>query len=101
MRHLWSLWATRDVPVSVVLPGVLHKYTGEIELETDVANVRQLFNSLRNDFRNWPRIWLTGMPFDNCGAIYQDALFQPIPDGSEVHLIPKSRRLPYTLERLN
>ncbi len=90
MRHLWPLWAIRDVPVSVVLPGVLHKYTGgEIELETDVANVRQLFNSLSERFPELAPHLVDGYAVAIDGAIYQDALFQPIPDGSEVHLIPK------------
>ena len=37
----------------VVLPGVLHKYTGgEIELDMDAGNVRQLFNLLGKRFPN-------------------------------------------------
>ena len=78
------------MPACVVLPGVLHKYTGgETELEIDAANVHQLFNSLGERFPELAPHLVDGYAVAINGTIYQDALFQPIPDGSEVHLIPK------------
>ena len=74
----------------VVLPGVLHKYTGgEIELDMDTGNVRQLFKSLGERFPKLGPHLADGYAVAIDGVMYQDALFQRIPDGSEVHLIPK------------
>ena len=78
------------VSYRVVLPGVLHKYTGgEIELDMDAGNVRQLFNLLGKRFPNLAPHLVDGYAVAIDGVMYQDALFQPIPDGSEVHLLPK------------
>ena len=78
------------MPARVVLPGVLHKFTGgETELEMDAANVRQLFNQLGDRFPKLAPHLVDGYAVAIDGVMYQDALFQPIPDGSEVHLIPK------------
>ena len=74
----------------VVLPGVLHKYTGgETELDMDAGNVRQLFKSLGERFPKLGPHLADGYAVAIDGVMYQDALFQRIPDGSEVHLIPK------------
>ena len=90
MRQLQPAQTIKDVPASVVLPGVLHKYTGgETELETEAANVRQLFTRLSERFPELAPHLVDGYAVAIDGTIYQDALFQPIPDGSEVHLIPK------------
>ncbi len=81
---------TEGVSYRVVLPGVLHKYTGgEIELDMDAGNVRQLFKSLGERFPNLAPHLVDGYAVAIDGVMYQDALFQRIPDGSEVHLIPK------------
>ncbi len=74
----------------VALPGLLHKYTGgEIELEMEAANVQQLFKSLGERFPDLAPHLESGYAVAIDGVMYQDALFQPIPDESEVHLIPK------------
>ncbi len=74
----------------VVLPGVLHKYTGgETELDMDAGNVWKLFKSLGERFPKLGPHLADGYAVAIDGVMYQDALFQRIPDGSEVHLIPK------------
>ena len=74
----------------VVLPGVLHKYTGgETALEMDAANVRQLFTGLGERYPDLAPHLADGYAVAIDGVMYQDALFQPIGDGSEVHLVPK------------
>ncbi len=90
MKQLSPAEMIKDVPAVVVLPGVLHKYTGgETELEIEAMNVRQLFNWLSERFPELAPHLVDGYAVAIDGTIYQDALFQPIPDGSEVHLIPK------------
>ena len=90
MKQLTPAEMIKDVPAFVVLPGVLHKYTGgETELEIEAMNVRQLFNWLSERFPELAPHLVDGYAVAIDGTIYQDALFQPIPEGSEVHLIPK------------
>ena len=90
MKLLSPAEMAKHVSASVILPGVIHKYTdGETELETDAANIRQLFNRLSERFPELAPHLIDGYAVAIDGTIYQDALFQPIPDGSEVHLIPK------------
>ncbi len=74
----------------VVLPGVLHQYTGgETEVDLDAANVRQVFRQLGERFPDLAPHLEAGYAVAINGQIFQDALFEPVPDGSEVHLIPK------------
>ena len=55
----------------------------------DAGNVRQLFKSLGERFPKLGPHLADGYAVAIDGVMYQDALFQRIPDGSEVHLIPK------------
>lgn len=74
----------------IALSSVLAPYTGGVlELELDVANVRQLFQALSERYPEL-RAQLEGgiaVAIDN--EIYQDALLQPIAKDSEVILITK------------
>jgi molybdopterin converting factor small subunit len=74
----------------IVLSSTLAPYTdGMLELELEVANVRQLFQSLGErypDLREQLEIGIS-VAIDN--EIYQDALLQPIGRDSEVILITK------------
>ena len=74
----------------VVLPGTLQQYTGGvIELDLNAATIRQLFRVLGEKFPDIAPHLADGMAVAIDGQIYQDALLQPIPNNSEVHIIPK------------
>ena len=74
----------------VVLPGTLPQYTGGVtELVLDAATIRQLFRVLGEKFPDIAPHLADGMAVAIDGQIYQDALLQPIPNNSEVHIIPK------------
>ena len=64
----------------VVLPGVLHKYTGgEIEIDMDADNVRQLFNRLGERFPNLAPHLVDGYAVAIDGVMYQDCLLYTSP----------------------
>ena len=74
----------------IVLSGTFAPYTdGVLELELEVANVRQLFRALGARFPDLEPHLETGIAVAIDDEIYQDALLQPIPRGSEVILISK------------
>ena len=74
----------------VVLPGTLKQYTGGVtELVLEAATIRQLFRVLGEKFPDIVPHLADGMAVAIDGQIYQDALLQPIPNNSEVHIIPK------------
>ena len=74
----------------VVLPGTLKQYTGGVtELVLEAATIRQLFRVLGEKFPDIAPHLADGMAVAIDGQIYQDALLQPIPNNSEVHIIPK------------
>ena len=74
----------------VALSSALAPYTnGVLELELDVANVRQLFSALGARFPELQPQLEEGIAVAIDNEIYQDALLQPIPPGSEVVLITK------------
>ena len=103
----------------VVLPGTLQQYTGGVtELVSDAATIRQLFRVLGEKFPDIAPHLADGMAVAIDGQIYQDALLQPIPNNSEVHIIPKiaggleasnllpsstgiSRTIPFHKEKVN
>jgi molybdopterin converting factor small subunit len=73
-----------------VLASVLAPYTdGVLELELDVANVRQLFQALEARFPELRDHLEAGVAVAIDNEIYQDALLQPIGSDSEVILITK------------
>ena len=76
--------------VRIVLPGMLQQYTGGIsELNLEVRTIRQLFRELSEEFPDIAPHLEDSMAVAIDGQIYQDALLQPIPNDSEVHIIPK------------
>jgi molybdopterin converting factor small subunit len=74
----------------VALSSALAPYTdGVLELELDVANVRQLFVALGERFPELRPELEEGIAVAIDNEIYQDALLQPISPESEVVLITK------------
>ena len=74
----------------VALSSALAPYTGGVlELELDVANVRQLFQALGERFPELRELLDVGIAVAIDNEIYQDALLQPIAPDSEVILISK------------
>lgn len=74
----------------IALSSVLAPYTGGVlELELEVANVRQLFQVMGERFPELRELLEAGIAVAIDNEIYQDALLQPIRRDSEVILIPK------------
>ena len=74
----------------IMLSGTLAPYTdGVLELELDVANVRQLFQALEQRYPELRDHLEAGIAVAIDDEIYQDALLQPIASDSEVILITK------------
>jgi molybdopterin converting factor small subunit len=74
----------------VTLIGTLRQYTGGVtELEVEAATVRQLFARLGERFPALAPHLEQGLAVAIDGQIYQDALLQPIAQGSEVHVLPQ------------
>jgi molybdopterin converting factor small subunit len=74
----------------VTLTGNLRQFTGGVaELEVEAASVRQLFDRLRSRFPALAPHLEGGPAVAIDGQIYQDALFQEIGAGSEVHILPQ------------
>lgn len=74
----------------VTLIGNLRQLTGGVTEVTIVANnVRQLFNRLGEAFPELAPHLEDGLAVAIDGQIYQDALFQEIPPGAEVHILPQ------------
>ena len=74
----------------IALSSALAPYTdGVLELELEVANVRQLFQALGERFPELRALLETGIAVAIDNEIYQDALLQPIARDSEVILITK------------
>ena len=74
----------------ITLSSSLAPFTeGVLELELDVANVRQLFQTLGERYPELRPHLEAGIAVAIDDEIYQDALLQPIARDSEVILIPK------------
>ncbi|MEK9754466.1 MAG: MoaD/ThiS family protein, partial [Rhodospirillaceae bacterium] len=68
----------------------LSQYTGGVtEAEVEAATIRQVFRELGAQFPALAPHLADGIAVAIDGQIYQDALFEPIPEGAEVVLIPK------------
>jgi len=73
----------------IILTRALRKFAeGESEFELDVSTVQALFRELGQRYPAMKRHLEDGVAVAINGQIYQDALFEPIPNDSEVHLIP-------------
>ena len=76
--------------IRVVLTGNLRKFTGgETEVELEAGNVRQLFRELGTRYPELKPHLEEGVAVAIDGAIFQDALLEPIPPDAEVHLLPQ------------
>ncbi len=74
----------------IALASNLAPYTnGVLELELEVANVRQLFQALGKRYPELRAHLEAGLAVAIDGEIYQDALLQPIARDSDVILITK------------
>jgi sulfur-carrier protein len=74
----------------IVLTRNLTQFTGgESELELDVGNIRQLLGQLGTRYPALKPHLGEGLAVAIDGEIYQDAWLEPIPPGSEVHIIPR------------
>lgn len=74
----------------VTLTGNLRQLTGGVaEMEIAAASVRQLFTRLSADYPALAPHLEQGLAVAIDGQIYQDALFQEIAAGSEVHILPQ------------
>jgi sulfur-carrier protein len=73
----------------VTLTGNLRQLTGGVaELEIEAASVRQLFARLGAAYSALAPHLAEGVAVAIDGQIYQDALFQEIRPGSDVHILP-------------
>ncbi len=75
--------------IKVVLIGNLKQFAGgttELDLEADT--VQQLFRELAERYPGIKPHLEEGLAVAIDGQIYQEAWLQPIPPGSEVHLLP-------------
>ncbi|HEX3208269.1 MAG TPA: MoaD/ThiS family protein [Geminicoccaceae bacterium] len=74
----------------VVLTRNLAQFTdGESELELEAANIRQLLRELAARYPRLEPHLGDGLAVAIDGEIFQDAWLEPIPAGSEVHIIPR------------
>lgn len=74
----------------IVLTRALRRFTdGDAEFDLDVRTVQALFRELSNRYPAMKRHLDEGVAVAIDGQIYQDALFEPIPKDSEVHVIPQ------------
>ncbi|NJO38440.1 MAG: MoaD/ThiS family protein [Rhizobiales bacterium] len=74
----------------IVLTRALRKFAeGEAEFDLEVSTIHALFRALGERYPAMKRHLDEGVAVAIDGQIYQDALFEPIPEGSEVHIIPQ------------
>ncbi len=75
--------------IKVVLIGNLKQFAGgTTELDLEAGTVQQLFRELAERYPGIKPHLEEGLAVAIDGQIYQDAWLQPIPPGSEVHLLP-------------
>jgi molybdopterin converting factor small subunit len=73
----------------VTLTGNLRQHTGGVaELDIEAASVRQLIARLGEAYPALAPCLAEGVAVAIDGQIYQDALLQEIPPGSDVHILP-------------
>ncbi len=74
----------------IVLTRALRKFAdGESEFDLDVSTVQALFRELGQRYPAMKPHLEQGIAVAIDGQIFQDALFEKIPKGSEVHIIPQ------------
>ncbi len=76
--------------IRVVLTGNLRRLVGGArEIELEAGTIGQLFRALSERYPLIERHLEQGVAVAIDGAIFQDALLEPIPPGAEVHLMPQ------------
>jgi sulfur-carrier protein len=79
----------RAAMAQITITGQLRQYTGGVStVDLEVANVRQMLGQLGEQFPELAPHLVQGIAVAIDGQIFQDALFQPIPPNSEVHILP-------------
>ena len=74
----------------VVLMGNLRQYTGGVSaLDVEARNIRQLFQKLGEQFPELAPHLEDGLAVAIDGQIFQDTLFEPIGETSDVHILPQ------------
>ncbi|MEM9439919.1 MAG: MoaD/ThiS family protein [Pseudomonadota bacterium] len=74
----------------IVLTRALRRFAdGQAEFELEVRTIQALFRELGTRFPAMRRHLEEGVAVAIDGQIYQDSLFEEIPEGSEVHVIPQ------------
>ena len=75
--------------VHVTLTGNLVLVTGGVaKIEVEASNIRQLFKALEAQFPDLEPHLKDGVAVAVDGQIFQDTWFEPIADGSDVHVLP-------------
>jgi sulfur-carrier protein len=75
--------------IHVTLTGNLVQVAGGVaQADVEAKNIRQLFKALAERFPSLGPHLEDGVAVALNGQIFQDAWFEPIPDGSDVHLLP-------------
>jgi sulfur-carrier protein len=73
----------------VTLVGYLRQYAdGIAEHDIDAKSIKHLFAILSERYPALAPLLENGMAVAIDGEIYQEALFQPIGDNAEVHILP-------------
>ncbi|MAP12246.1 MAG: molybdopterin synthase sulfur carrier subunit [Gammaproteobacteria bacterium] len=73
----------------VMISGNLRQFTdGQSEFEIEARDIRGLFRELTQRYPSVAPHLETGIAVAINGEIFQDTLFEPIPEGAEVHLMP-------------
>lgn len=73
----------------VFLASTLRRFTGGVEeVEIDAATVRSLIAELDRRFPGLGQHLGSGMAIAIDGEILADALYEPVPEGAEVHFLP-------------
>ncbi|WP_085909150.1 MoaD/ThiS family protein [Kiloniella majae] len=76
--------------VQVTLSGTIQQTAGGIStLEIEAKNIRQLLNGVEKQCPDLKPELEKGIAVAINGTIYRDDWFQPIPEDSEVFLIPR------------
>ena len=75
--------------VRVIFGSALRRYTEGIEeVEIDATTVRSLINALDRRFPGLGEHLRSGLAVAIDGEIMADALYEPVPEGAEVHFLP-------------
>ena len=73
----------------VFLASALRRFTGGVEeVEIEAATVRSLIKELDRRFPGLGEHLSSGLAVAIDGEILADAIYEPVPEGAEVHFLP-------------